>query len=67
MDNVELLNDYYKETDEKMRLRYLDLMLLDVEEVLDMILKNIKENKELKNNSYALNVLSKKKKVHLSI
>lgn len=63
MNNEELLKEYYKETEEKMRLRYLDLMLLDVEEVLDMILKNIKENKELKNNAYALNILSKKKKV----
>ena len=36
-----LLINYYKETEEKMRLRYLDLMLLDVEEVLGMILKNI--------------------------
>ena len=63
MDNVELLNDYYKETDEKMRLRYLDLMLLDCENILDLIIKNIKANKELKNNAYALNILSKKKKV----
>ena len=63
MNNEELLKEYYKETEEKMRLRYLDLMLLDVEEVLEMILKNVKDNKELKNNAYALNVLSKKKKV----
>ena len=58
MDNVQLLNDYYKETDEKMRLRYLDLMLLDCENILDLIIKNIKANKELKNNAYALNILS---------
>ena len=63
MDSLEILNSYYKEQDEKMRLRLLDLMLLDYEEVLDMIIKNIKENKELRNNAYALNVLSKKKKV----
>jgi len=63
MDNEQLLKDYYNETEEKMRLRLLDLMLLDHEIILDMILKNIKENKELKNNAYALNVLSKKKKV----
>ena len=63
MDNVQLLNDYYKETEEKMRLRYLDLMLLDYENILDLIIKNIKANKELKNNAYALNILSKKKKV----
>jgi len=63
MDNEELLNNYYKETDEKMRLRYLDLMLLDHENILSTIIKNIKQNKELKNNAYALNILSKKKKV----
>ena len=62
MDNEELLKNYYKETDEKMRLRYLDLMLLDLD-ILALILKNIKENVELKNNAYALNILSKKKKV----
>ena len=63
MDNEQLLNDYYKETEEKMRLRYLDLMLLDCENILNLIIKNIKLNKELKNNAYALNILSKKKKV----
>lgn len=63
MENEELLINYYKETDEKMRLRYLDLMLLDHENILFLIIKNIKQNKELKNNAYALNVLSRKKKV----
>lgn len=63
MNNEELLKDYYKETDEKMRLRLLDLMLLEHEEIIDMIMKNTKDSKELKNNAYALNVLSKKKKV----
>ncbi len=63
MDNEQLLNNYYKETEEKMRLRYLDLMLLDSENILSLIIKNIKQNKELKNNAYALNILSKKKKV----
>ena len=63
MDNEELLLNYYKETEEKMRLRYLDLMLLDAENILLLIIKNIKQNKELKNNAYALNILSKKKKV----
>lgn len=63
MDNEQLLNDYYKETEEKMRLRYLDLMLLDSENILSLIIKNIKQNKQLKNNAYALNILSKKKKV----
>lgn len=63
MDNEQLLNDYYKEKEEKMRLRYLDLMLLDSENILSLIIKNIKQNKELKNNAYALNILSKKKKV----
>lgn len=62
MDNEELLKNYYSETDEKMRLRLLDLMLLDYEPIIDMILKNIKNNKELKNNAYALNILSRKKK-----
>ena len=62
MDNLEILNNYYKENDEKMRLRLLDLMLLDYEEILDMILKSIKDNKELRNNAYALNILSRKKK-----
>lgn len=63
MDNEQLLKDYYKETDEKMRLRFLDLMLLDYEIMLEAILKNIKANVELKNNAYALNILSKKRKV----
>ena len=63
MDNEELLNDYYKETEEKMRLRYLDLMLLDYENMLNLIIKNIKQNENLRNNAYALNILSKKKKV----
>lgn len=63
MDNEQLLKDYYKETDEKMRLRFLDLMLLDYEIMLESILKNVKSNIELKNNAYALSVLSKKKKV----
>lgn len=63
MNIEEILKDYYNETEEKMRLRLLDLMLLDYEEVLDMILKNIKESVELRSNAYALNVLSKKKKV----
>jgi len=63
MNNEELLKNYYSETEEKMRLRLLDLMLLDYESIIDMILKNIKDNKELKNNAYALNILSKKKKV----
>lgn len=63
MDNEELLIDYYKETEEKMRLRYLDLMLLDHENILDLIIKNIKQNENLRNNAYALNILSKKKKV----
>ena len=63
MNSEELLIDYYKENEEKMRLRYLDLMLEDYENILNMILKNIKQNKELRNNAYALNNLSKKKKV----
>ena len=63
MNNEELLNNYYKEQDEKMRLRYLDLMFLEYENILSLIIKNIKQSKELKNNAYALNVLSKKKKV----
>lgn len=63
MNSEELLINYYKENEEKMRLRYLDLMLLDYENILDLIIKNIKQNKELRNNAYALNNLSKKKKV----
>lgn len=63
MDNEELLKNYYKENDEKMRLRYLELMLMEYEDIIEMIIKNIKNNVELKNNAYALNVLSKKKKV----
>ena len=63
MDNEELLINYYKENEEKMRLRYLDLMLLEHNSILDLIINNIKLNKEIKNNAYALNILSKKKKV----
>lgn len=63
MNNEELLNNYYKEIDEKMRVRYLDLMLLEGEEPLSLIIKNIKQNKEIRSNAYALNILSKKKKV----
>lgn len=62
MDNEELLKNYYREIEEKMRLRYLDLMLLDCEIFLEMILKNIKNNQEMRNNAYALNILSRKKK-----
>ena len=43
MNNEELLKEYYSETEEKMRLRLLDLMLLDYELIIDIILKNIKE------------------------
>lgn len=63
MNSEELLINYYKENDEKMRLRYLDLMLEDYDNILNLIIKNIKQNKELRNNAYALNNLSKKKKV----
>ena len=63
MNSEELLINYYKENDEKMRLRYLDLMLLDHENILELIIKNIKKSNELRNNAYALNNLSKKKKV----
>lgn len=62
MNNEEILKNYYKETDEKMRLRFLDLMLLEHEESIDIILKNVKDNKHMKGNAYALNILSRKKK-----
>ena len=41
MDNEVLLNEYYNETDEKTRIRYIDLMFLEYEDILDMIIKNI--------------------------
>ncbi|MBR3890738.1 MAG: methyltransferase [Bacilli bacterium] len=60
---MELLNKYYLEKDEKLRNELLEEMLENYKVYLDMALSNILSHKELRNNAYLLNVLSRKKRV----
>jgi len=60
---MELLKKYYLETNEKVRNDLIEKMLSDYEYYLDLVLDNILDNRELRNNAYLLNIMSKKKKV----
>lgn len=59
----DLLLEFYKSSDEKKRIELINLMLEDYKNYLDKVLNNIKNKSELRNNSYLLNVMSKKKRV----
>lgn len=60
---MELLSKYYLEKNEKVRNNLIEEMLNDYEYYLDLVLNNILNNVELRNNAYLLNIMSKKKKV----
>ena len=59
-----LLEKFYLVTEEKSRLELIELMLNEYEYYLDLVLSNVLDNKELRNNAYILNILSKKKRVN---
>ena len=60
---MELLNKYYLEKDEKLRNELLEAMLENYKFYLDIVLTNVLLKKELRNNAYLLNMLSRKKRV----
>lgn len=62
-DSMELLNRYYLEKDEKLRNSLIEEMLENYKLYLDVALSNILSYKELRNNAYLLNILSRKKRV----
>ena len=59
----DLLDAFYQSNDEKKRKELIELMLEEYKTYLDKVLFNIEKSIELRNNSYLLNVTSKKKKV----
>lgn len=59
----DLLDVFYQSNDEKKRKELIELILEDYKFYLDKVLTNIFNKMELRNNSYLLNVTSKKKKV----
>lgn len=60
---MEILAKYYLEKDEKIRNELLAVMLEDYKLYVDIVLSNILQYKELRNNAYFLNILSRKKRV----
>jgi len=59
-----LLEKFYKSNEEKERVKLIDSMLEEYSFYLDLVLNNIIGKKELRNNAYLLNLMSKKKRVN---